>query len=204
MTRVALSMRVTDAVGYSEPRDSISHDWLTTLAAWNMNPLPVPNIGAGAVEYIKDMGADILVLTGGEDLGVAPARDATETALLEFALSSDLPVFGVCRGLQLINTHFSGRLGTVGDHVAISHDVYFTDTWMPYYGDSARVNSYHNISIPIDGAAAALTITAHDADGNIEAVAHPDKPLAAVMWHPERGGAPDGDRRIFEALLAQR
>lgn len=197
-------MRVTNAVGYSEPRDSISHDWLTTLAAWNMIPLPVPNIGVGAVDYIKDTAADILVLTGGEDLGVSPIRDTTEMALFEYALSSRLPVFGVCRGLQLINTHFGGKLGTVDAHVAIPHDVNITDTWAPYYGASTLVNSYHNISIPSDGVANELLVTARDLEGNVEAVTHPDKPLSAVMWHPERDGAPGGDRRVFDALLSQR
>jgi gamma-glutamyl-gamma-aminobutyrate hydrolase PuuD len=197
-------MRITDAVGYTEPRDSISHDWLETLATWGMSPVLVPNIGAAAVDYLKDTAIDILVLTGGENIGTNAARDATETALLKYALTTGLPVFGVCRGLQLINTHLGGRLGTVEGHVAAPHGISFVEMWTPFYGTSSQVNSYHNISIPPDGVAAALTATAQDKDGNVEAVMHPDKPLAAVMWHPERVGAPDGDRQLFDTLLEQR
>lgn len=201
LKNICITMRVTNAEGYDEPRDSISHDWLNRLASWDMAIHPVPNIGAEAVDYARELAPALLILSGGEDIGVSPIRDETETALLNFALATKLPVFGVCRGLQFLNYHFSGSLGTVDGHVATSHDVALDDAWVGYYGPSVTVNSYHNVAIPADGLATPLQATATDSVGNVEAARHRDLPVAGVMWHPERQGAPEGDRLLINALI---
>ena len=77
--RIALSMRIIEAPGTAELRDAISHDWLARLAAWDMTPVPVPNIVAQPEAYLDGRGVDLLVLTGGADLGVTPERDAPES-----------------------------------------------------------------------------------------------------------------------------
>lgn len=196
-------MRVTNAIGYDEPRDSISHDWLKTLSAWNMMPLLMPNLGVNSVEYLKAQQPDIILLTGGEDPGISVDRDATEAAILDYALSVELPIFGVCRGLQFINKHLGGQLTTISGHVNSPHQIKVSKEWAPHYGDEVVVNSYHNTAIPKDGLADQLLIRAEDVDGNIEAVQHRDKPLAAVMWHPERIAAPNGDRHVIKTLLSK-
>ena len=83
--RIALTMRVTEAVDYHEPRDSISHDWLDRLQKWDMTPLPVPNRLGDPCGYLDALAPDLLVLTGGDDPGTCPTRDATEQALLDHA-----------------------------------------------------------------------------------------------------------------------
>lgn len=196
-------MRVTEAIGYSEPRDSISHDWLELMSLWGMTPILIPNIGARACDYIATQRPDILVLTGGEDIGLSPARDATETALLDMALKTALPVFGVCRGLQFINQYFGGELTTVEGHVATPHKVIMSSEWMTYYGAEQIVNSYHNIGIDNDGLAEELMATARDSSGSIEAVEHRSHPLCAVMWHPERQNGARGDNQLFKSLISR-
>jgi putative glutamine amidotransferase len=194
-------MRVTEAEGYSEPRDSISHDWLNILSAWGMSPLLVPNIGTDADDFISVYAPQLLVLTGGEDIGTSSLRDENEVRLLNVAIERRLPVFGVCRGLQFINTHFGGSLGRVENHVAMPHFVEVTSSWQKFYGAEVKVNSYHNTSIMPDGLAQPLTATAHDLDGNIEAAVHKDLPIAAVMWHPERSGSAEGDIKLIRSIL---
>lgn len=200
LTKVCITMRITNAQGYDEPRDSISHDWSERLISWGKTPMPIPNIGPLAVDYLKQISPDLLILSGGEDIGVSPIRDQTEIALLKYAIETRLPVFGVCRGLQLINTYFGGTLAPVGGHVAQSHEIHFDAAWGNFYGTSECVNSYHNTCIPAGGLAAALRATAADADNNIEAAEHRELPLSAVMWHPERAGGLEGDRNLVNAL----
>ena len=203
MRRACVTMRVTQADGYVEPRDSISQDWSTLLLSWDISPLPVPNIGSAAVDYVREFEPSLLILSGGEDVGIVPKRDATETALLAFAMDHGVPVLGVCRGMQLINSRLGGSLDVVAGHVATPHDVIFADGWEKHYGQVASVNSYHSIAVPADGVAPPLRATATDTAGNVEALQHQSLPIAAVMWHPERQGAPAGDRALIENLIGQ-
>jgi len=204
LKNVCVTMRVTNAQSYDEVRDSISHDWFNLLASWDMTTIPVPNIGPVAVDYVRRAAPALLILSGGEDIGASPVRDETEIALFKFALKNRLPVLGVCRGLQLMNVNLGGELGAVEGHVASVHDVDIDPAWQGFYGERTSVNSFHNIGIPQSTLAPRLQTMATDAEGHIEAVRHNDLPVAAIMWHPERHGAPDGDRRLIEALIAGR
>lgn len=201
--KIALSMRITEATGYVEPRDSISHDWLTRLAEWEMTPYPVPNLLKYPDSYIDGLSPDLLVLTGGDDLGATPDRDRAETALFEIALARGIPVLGVCRGLQFINQYFGGSTADIVGHVACSHRAFFADCWQPFYGNDDMVNSYHNLAIAPDLLGEALDVTTTDTDGYIEGFRHAHLPVAGIMWHPERSGAPAGDRALFDTLIAQ-
>lgn len=198
--RVALTMRVIDATGNHESRDCISHDWLARLADWNMTPVLVPNVLAEPGAYLDGLKADLLVLTGGDDVGTTPERDATESRLLDHALGRDLPVLGVCRGMQLINLHFGGSLGRLQGHVARPHGVTVERAWLGIYDAETTVNSFHDQGIPSGGLADGLAAAAFDPDGNVEALHHRTRAVAAVMWHPERADAPEGDRNLVSAL----
>ena len=201
--RVALTLRVTQAAGYHEPRDSISHDWLKRLIAWNMTPILIPNLLADGATYLTEARPDILVLTGGDDLGLTPERDAQETRLLDQALATRLPVLGVCRGLELANLHCGGRLAPVEGHVAEPHTVSVTEVFGEIYGAVTQVNSFHALTVPASGLGRDLQTAATDAEGNVEALVHSALPLAAVMWHPEREPANPGDRLLIERLARQ-
>ena len=199
-SRVALTMRIVQAAEYPEPRDCISHDWLARLGEWNAIPLPIPNLVAAPEDYLDALGVDLLVLTGGDDLGVTPARDATERKLLARAIERGLAVFGVCRGMQLVNDHFGGRLCPVDGHVGRAHTVAVAPSWHDCYGAETTVNSYHSQGVSAGGLADGLIAAAHDPDGNVEAFHHRTLPIAAVMWHAERTGAPQGDRALVRRL----
>ena len=64
---------------------------------------------------------DGVLLTGGADIGDAPERDAFELALAAAALEHDVPVLGVCRGMQVMNV---ARGGTLIQHLpdAVGHE----------------------------------------------------------------------------------
>src|SRR3546814_434173 len=101
-------------------------DWSQTCAlpicaaAVLLPPQPRPDAAAGAVLD----GLDGLILTGGLDVQpelygaerhpltdpARPDRDAWELSLLRGARERGIPVFGICRGLQLINVAFGGTL----------------------------------------------------------------------------------------------
>ena len=134
-------------------------------------------------------------------MGEHEERDRTEDILLEHALEVDLPVLGVCRGLQRINEILGGTLTPVEGHVHGEHTISFQPEWHDIYGTNATVNSYHNTSISVDGLAPALRSAGTDPDGMIEAVYMPGKSVAGIMWHPERSGSPEADWSLMQRLV---
>src|SRR5688572_15983493 len=118
--KIAVSMRIVAAPTYHEPRDAISHDWVRMFELFSITPVFIPNVLSDPVAYMREVGAKGLILTGGEDIGSllgkslqdpsSNVRDRTETFLMDYAVRERVPVFGVCRGFQLINQYFEGML----------------------------------------------------------------------------------------------
>ncbi|MEP6696826.1 MAG: gamma-glutamyl-gamma-aminobutyrate hydrolase family protein [Pseudonocardiales bacterium] len=168
---------------------------------------------------------DGLILAGGSDIdpslyGAArhpateaarPLRDAGEQALLQAAIAADLPVLGICRGMQMMAVTCGGTLiqdlpGAVGSqrHRAApgqyaEHGVHTVDKTRlaALLGSTTAVPSYHHQGVADAGW---LTVAAYaDDDGTIEGVEIPDARFAVgVLWHPEVGTDP----RLFRAIVA--
>lgn len=162
---------------------------------------------------------DGLLLTGGGDIDPAiygeathptvtaaePGRDAFELALVREASAADLPVFAICRGIQVMNVARGGSLvqdipsqvAHHGEHKvsdppdALVHDVVVApgSRLQQLLGgktdiNACHVNSRHHQSIKAVGRGLAVTATAPD--GVIEAVEDPSLSFCVgVQWHPE-------------------
>lgn len=149
-------------------------------------------------------------------------RDAVEIALLKHALERRLPVFAVCRGIQILNVACGGTLYqdvTAQVPAALKHD-YFPTPEQPsrkylahdvvveqrsrlgrIIGESlVPVNSMHHQAIK--DLAPNLTATAHAPDGIIEGVEGAgDQYLVAVQWHPEElTESHPGQARLFTSF----
>ena len=158
---------------------------------------------------------DGFLLTGGQDVDPAlygaakspacgetcPARDAMEPKLLRRALDADKPVFGICRGIQLLNACLGGTLyqdlptereSAVDHHMnppydrAVHEVTILADTPLAALLGKMRlgVNSYHHQAVKT--LAPVLRPMALAADGLVEAAYLPGKRFCmAVQWHPE-------------------
>ena len=149
---------------------------------------------------------DGLLLCGGADVSPSlygetptgaeepdPARDAAELALLKTYLSYGKPVFGICRGAQLLNVALGG---TLIQHVAAHrapvrgepcfHPVHAVEGNLLFdlYDRDFTVNTYHHQALLSMGNG--LTVTARAQDGIIEGFEHTRLPVFGVQWHPER------------------
>ena len=194
-------------------------NYVDSLRAADLEPIPV--LASGRTEL---KGVAGLLLMGGTDVnpklfGAAPdpatqipddERDAFELDLLDQALASDLPVFAICRGLQLLNVH-SG--GTLRQHLAsqrhntprdadFAHEIEIEPgTLLSSIAAQPRwpVNSYHHQAAERVGAV--LRVSARDAeDGTIEALEHTQRTFVlGVQWHPEDLAASSADQlRLFQ------
>jgi N5-(cytidine 5'-diphosphoramidyl)-L-glutamine hydrolase len=206
--RIGLTMREMEAPNHMERRDALAQDWGRFLA-WSLPEaawLPIPNLGEDATAFADRWALTGLILTGGEDIGVAPRRDATERALLGAFLERDLPVLGVCRGLQLLWTEAGGELQRGTQHVATRHAVRAQGHLDNVVEDGLvrEVNSYHAWCLKPRVPAPGHSVVWRGDDGSVEGFV--DGRVVGVMWHPEREPALDDmDRRLLRWLfLTQR
>jgi len=189
--RIAISMRIIEAENYRETRDAISHEWSEILESLGFIPIFIPNNLSDVGSFLTGLNIDGLILSGGDNIGETPKRDETENKLIQFSLDSKIPIFGVCRGMQILNQFFGGstKTGKNPQHVGKHHTVDLTDgkvsTWLN--SKSIDVNSFHNNTILKEQTGEKLAPFAIcKIDDTVEGFQHESLPIMGVMWHPER------------------
>lgn len=173
-------------------------------------PLSEPSDAKAYIDQI-----DALVLTGGADVNpmlyeeepvpeidkIDPVRDAFELELIREAWTQKKPIFGICRGLQLLNTEFGGSLYqdiSYYDKLGVNHvqDTPWNypthsieileDSWLgESLGTEQIINSYHHQAVK--ELADEFKPVAWSQDGMIEAIESVDRGrrVIAFQWHPE-------------------
>jgi len=200
-------------------RACVSEDYIKSLIKAGALPFIVAkSFGVCDIEELADdicQRADGLMLIGGGDIeadlfGQIPIenlkdlnreRDEFEIALVKKAIEKDIPIFGICRGAQILNVALGGTL--VQDiptqienplehmithnrklpvhKVKLSKESILSEVFL---SDVIEVNSVHHQAV--GDIAEKLSISATSEDGVIEAVEMYDKPFVlGVQWHPE-------------------
>lgn len=192
--RIAISQRHDYIVGRDESRDAL--DIRLGQLIWSLGFIPIPLVsGIGSHDtYLSNLKPDGILLSGGNDLGEVSIRDALELATLHYATKHNLPLLGVCRGMQMINHFQGGYLSPVSEHASVRHSV----TGPLFLARlSLEVNSFHNSGILCSGLGRDLEALAWTQDGVIEALRHERKPWLGIMWHPERDMPVSNDDQIM-------
>jgi len=183
-------------------------------------------------------GVDGLLFTGGADLnpllwgeepspklgGINAERDRAELLLAKLAYNRNIPMFGICRGLQTLVAALGGKIQQdISDSQTIKHsqDAVRSEPThsVKYWGkmvDTAAsaidedgkatllVNSFHHQVASEPGPR--FEITATSPDGFIEAVeSNEHKPIVAVQWHPENlyDSAAESSQPFFKWLVEE-
>ena len=201
--------------------------WLVTGAAETTSDRYRKWLSIGGVESVWIISSDptpgdvasfgALLLTGGGDVdprrycatpapetdGVDGDRDEFECWLIERFIKAGKPVFGICRGIQILNVAFGGKLiqhvpsvlrgseqHAQTDGKDSIHPVSFAkDTKLAeVLSGVAAVNSAHHQAIDLQAVGRGLRVVAVSGRGIVEAVEGVDlgAPALAVQWHPER------------------
>jgi len=183
-------------------------------------------------------GLDGLILTGGDDVAPArygeaahpktveaePARDEFEIALVNAARAQQLPLFAICRGIQVLNVACGGTLvqdipseinGALNHSLTVppnspyslAHEVWvekdsLLSTLMcdRLTADTCEVNSRHHQAVK--DVAKGFRVAATAPDGVIEAIEDPAARFClGVQWHPENFWRTGEFRALFEGFL---
>lgn len=216
-----------DVMGTPKELQVLEADWFYAdyargvLAAGGL-PVNLP-LDADPALYMDRL--DGILLSGGADIdpgryGAPPetndfppelGRDAYEFTLLGHAAEAQLPVLGICRGLQLINVFAGGSLNQhIPDHARFNsppnqhaHAVHLAEgsTLRRLYGnDTMTVNSLHHQTV--DQLGSGLAVAAQDPDGSVEGIEHQSLPILGVQWHPEMQDTRDTDP-VFAWIVEQ-
>ena len=184
-------------------------------------PMIIPP--AGDMTSLLDS-IDGLIVSGGPDISPAnyneepgpmttefyPEQDYSEMGLIERALERDMPLLGICRGMQILSVAHGGRmhqhLDTTPGHEG--HGGFFGKSTehgvvvergsqlASIMGDSFTVNSLHHQGVS-DAGSLEVSARAEHA-GLIEGVERKDKKFCiGVQWHPDR----KGHDLLFSALI---
>ena len=153
--------------------------------------------------------ADGLLIIGGGDTNplyygkmpdphniyVSPMRDQNEIELCRAFMAAGKPVFGICRGMQVINVACYGTLHQHIDHRAVRRHALYLAAATPLAPDAHaatyHINSYHHQAV--DRLGNNLIAIGRAFDGTIEAMMGTKSPILAVQWHPERDEIDLGD-----------
>ncbi len=187
MRRIGISTRLDIISGRDEQRDALDARWAPLL--WDLGYAPI-SLSSGVTDvtaYLEALNLNGFILSGGNDIGSAPARDRLEKGVLDYSLERGLPVLGVCRGMQFINDYCGGSLVEVSGHVATRHNL--VGRWAKEHG-FGNVNSYHSQAILEETLSGDLVSLAESEDGIVEALLHKTLPWLGIMWHPEREKVP--------------
>ncbi len=201
-----LPVLVTPATGLDRLQEV---DGLLLVGGWDVDP---PLYGQDPDPQVADT------------LEIDRERDDLELAVIDVAQTRDLPVLGICRGIQVLNVALGGTLVQDLSLWGISPPTHQQraqnpppEEWEPVHtvqveeesrltgilGDGrVPVNSFHHQAA--DRPAPGLRVTARSPDGVIEALEGTDgRFVVGVQWHPERMVGHDARQRaLFEAFIA--
>ncbi len=187
MKIIAVTQRIDSHPNRNEYRDALDQKLNEFLIFCDFLPVPVPNnllkINFSKKQQPNSLEAWLLnikpfglILSGGNDIGEHDSRDMTENFLLDYAKIYNLPVLGICRGMQIMAKWAGVNLKKLDGHIKTRHNLIGKI--------SENVNSYHLYTL--DNCPKGFEVIARSDDNEIEAIKHKKLSWEGWMWHPER------------------
>jgi putative glutamine amidotransferase len=177
--------------------------------------------------WSEKISMDGLLLLGGVDIDptlygekahpsimrIEPERDRMELQLLQHAKRENLPIMGICRGMQMINLSYGGTLlPHIGDLELefVHRKSLFPMKWINVIDNTrlhrilgshrVKVNALHHQAV--DRLGEGLRKAAYDHNGIVQAIEHNEAPFVmGVQWHPEFMPYMRHTHRLFDTFV---
>ena len=191
MRRIAITQRLVESKTYQEIRETLDLKYNRLIFECGFIPIILP-YEVDFENYFSLFKIDGVLLTGGNDLSICRSnklslvRDDYEKQLLKFCIKNEIPVLGICRGMQIIADFFNSSFKTIENQVNTRHQLIINpiSRFNVDLNKIDEVNSYHDFSI--DKLSSDFIISATNEAGVIKAIEHKEKSIFGQMWHPER------------------
>lgn len=208
---------ITPGIDYSENKLYINNGYVEAIRMAGGLPVLLPL--TGDVEFLKSIieRFDGILLSGGSDVDakywgeanypyggeISPLRDEMEIFIAKEAIAANKPIFGICRGCQVMNIALGGTIyqdiyAEQKDKLIYKHsqgapkwypihEVYIekdTKVYKAHKEEILRVNSFHHQAVK--DVAPGFIVSSRCGDGIIESIEHKSCKFAVgVQWHPE-------------------
>lgn len=165
---------------WGESHASVSHGLIDYLSWCGYSSIILHNKNLNLLsDLFSTISPELVVLSGGESLGMDPTRDVFELSVLRLCEEKTVPVLGICRGMQVLGLYFDQPPIGIEGHSGVRHTV----TGLL----NSEVNSYHQFGYP--KVSLPLVALVQGQDDSVEAFRHSSLPWLGIMWHPERESA---------------
>lgn len=186
MKKLLVSQRIIFEKKTKMYRDALDHQLVNFFYKNNFILIPVPNLNLPEIKIKKFLNDLInqseiygIILSGGNDIKEYRSRDLLEKCLLDISKKKTIPVFGICRGMQVMADYYRIKLKKIKGHVATRHIITNEKN-----KDRKIVNSFHNWSIM--DVSSNFEVLYRAKDKSIESFRDKKLKWEACMWHPER------------------
>ena len=198
---------------YGKSTDVLEAAYVEFYESMGIRLLPVSNFTKD-FDAVVDQQFDLLIVTGGGTLHprhylephnaeLQPRRDAMEEQLIMYCVHNNIPVIGVCRGMQHINALFGGKISYSArfkvprprgvDHLA---RIVNTDRYV-------KINNFHSDCVYLENMSTMFyPIVVDEENESVEAFVSPAMSILAFQWHPERIFESE-EGRLFSRHLIQ-
>ena len=167
--------------------DFSDHYWIKAFSKKKINFVLIPNHKKISENILKEI--NLLILSGGNDVlskeKTSKIRNLVELNLIKKSVKKKIPILGICRGAQLLNIFFGGKITKINNHMNMRHQIFFDDKKI-FNREKLIVNSYHNYGIAKNNLSKNFQMLAIDKNENIEMFISKKNRIIGSMWHPER------------------
>ena len=198
---------------YDDLSCKLGQGYYKSVVAAGGVPVVIPPVADKEVLVNTLNHIDALILSGGGDLnplfvgeepsprlrGINQERDLPELLITRLAYNRQIPILGICRGIQVLAAAFGGKVAqdiTItanvkhsqdADRSELTHSVKLVEDSTLYniYGqERLLVNSFHHQAVKEAGEK--FRVVAKSSDGIVEAIESSEyKSIIGVQWHPE-------------------
>ncbi len=183
MKIIFISQRLDKFGKHKELRDNIDTRFSFFLEKTGLTPILIPNNSNQLRLIFKKIKPNGIILSPGGNPKIKDERHKVENMLINYSKKNSIPLLGICRGAQVINLFFGGKIKKINNHVRKNHYIFGK-----IINNKVQLKSkcFHEYGIKENILGKNLKVLAFSKDGSIECFKHYKKKIMGIMWHPER------------------